>query len=372
MIVQTAQEYTAYTTYDREQRYSNHRARESIHLILRDDRAISIENIGKLLNQNQIERIRDGKYLLILDFSLESCFHFVDTIYTHIIGHLNIPEENVLFVCSSPDFKDYVLSKSKSLNKKPISTEFYCFFERLSKTFANQFNIVGNSPLVNNHDKLYINLNRYVRQHRVALISLLYNNNLLADGYNSFVIDPSTDLYHRKRSWNETLTESNNLFSNLNLMNAIELENKFPLLLDTNNFDQNLAYTDQTDIKKYVDKTLLSLVTETNFMTGTPLFLTEKTFKPIGMKHPFILVSRTGTLKFLKTLGYRTFSEVIDESYDNEINDEKRLLLIIKELNRLKSMSLEEITNFKQKALPIVEHNYNVLMNKKEYLVNLI
>lgn len=372
MIVQTAQEFTAYTTYDRDHNKSKHRQKESVHVMLRDDRAISVENIGKLLSTDQLEKIRNEQLFLILDFSLESSFHFVDSIYTHIIGNLNIPEKNVLFVSSSHDFKDYVISKALHLNKQPISTEFYSFFEKLSKGFVKQFNVESQSPLLNPHKKLYINLNRLGRQHRIALLALLYKNNLLDDGYNSFVLEIETDLYKVKRSWKECLTQSSYLFPKLNLLDAIPLESQLPLMLDTNDFAKNLAYTDQQPVKKYIDQSLLSLVTETNFIKGSPLFLTEKIFKPIGMKHPFIVASKPHTLKFLKTLGYKTFDTLIDESYDNETDDGQRLLKIVGELSRLKSLSVEEIENFKLNALPIVEHNFNVLMNKKDYLTNLI
>ena len=372
MIVHTANEFTAYTTYDRQQVYSKHRARESIHLILRDDRAISIENIGKLLTNEQIQNIKTGKFLLILDFSLESCFHFVDSIYYNIVIGLCIPEENILFVCSSHDYKDYVYSKAKHFIKKPINTEFYCFFESVSKKFVGQYKLNDSNPLNHEHDRLYINLNRFIRPHRTALMSLIYTNGLLDKGYTSFTIQPSTDLHHLSRTWEDNLQKTHSLFPNLNLLNAINLKNKLPLILDTTDFNQNLAYTDQNDIKKYVDKTLLSLVTETNYLSGTPLFLTEKTFKPIGLKHPFIIAGRQGILKFLHTLGYQTFSEIINEDYDQEKNDEKRLLLIIQELKRLSNLSEQELSDFKNKATFIVEHNYNNLMTKKKYLENLI
>lgn len=373
MIVQTANEPTALSSYSTDFfRHSKHRGRDAFHLILRDDRAIDIEKIHNLLPVNVVPKIQTGQLLLIIDFSLESSFHFVDTIYQHIIINLNIPEENILFVCSSYDFKDYVYSVAKRVNRKPINCEYYAIFERLSKNFAKEFKIDGDSPLHHSHEKLYINLNRCIRMHRVALLSLLYSNNLIDDGYNSFILERYGDHNHINRSWQDWLKLSNSLLKNHNIDSFLELDKRFPMLLDTDGFHFNLAYTDQNPIKKFVDKSLLSLVTETNFIAGKPLFLTEKTFKPIGMKHPFILVSCKGTLKFLRSLGYKTFDGIIDETYDNESDDCKRLELVINELNRIKQLSPSEIDVFKSNALPIVEHNYNVLMNKKTYLQELI
>ena len=46
------------------------------------------------------------------------------------------------------------------------------------------------------------------------------------------------------------------------------------------------------------------------------LFVSEKTFKPILMNHPFIVHGSPGTLTYLHGLGFETFDHVIDESYD--------------------------------------------------------
>jgi len=44
--------------------------------------------------------------------------------------------------------------------------------------------------------------------------------------------------------------------------------------------------------------------------------LTEKILRPIACGKPFILVSTPGSLEYLKSYGFETFSSLIDESYD--------------------------------------------------------
>ena len=61
--------------------------------------------------------------------------------------------------------------------------------------------------------------------------------------------------------------------------------------------------------------TYFSIVTETLFYEFGN-YLSEKTWKPIAHLHPFIFVGRPGMLKFLHSLGFKTFSEYWDESYD--------------------------------------------------------
>jgi hypothetical protein len=46
-------------------------------------------------------------------------------------------------------------------------------------------------------------------------------------------------------------------------------------------------------------------------------FITEKTFKPIALQHPFMVFGHSGTLTRLHELGFETFPEIFDESYDH-------------------------------------------------------
>lgn len=73
----------------------------------------------------------------------------------------------------------------------------------------------------------------------------------------------------------------------------------------------------------YVD-TYFSLVTETVFDYPYS-FRTEKTWKPIGMGHPFIIAANRGYYQDLQNLGFRTFGHIIDESFDLIDNNQDRL-----------------------------------------------
>ena len=54
--------------------------------------------------------------------------------------------------------------------------------------------------------------------------------------------------------------------------------------------------------------------------TDDPLFISEKSFKPLAHKHPFLIYGSLGTLQYLRDLGFETFDHVIDESYDRVPN----------------------------------------------------
>jgi hypothetical protein len=89
----------------------------------------------------------------------------------------------------------------------------------------------------------------------------------------------------------------------------------------------------------------------------------EKIYKPIVVKHPFIIVSTPNFLKELRNLGFKTFAPYIDESYDTEHNDKKRLDMIVDEVYRLSRFADEQWIEWQINVKDIVEYNYNVYKN---------
>jgi hypothetical protein len=105
------------------------------------------------------------------------------------------------------------------------------------------------------------------------------------------------------------------------------------------------------------DQSLLHVVTETVYH-GKKLHLTEKTFKPIVMQQPFVLVSCQGSLEYLRSYGFKTFGNFWNEDYDDK-DDDARISCIGKLLADLESLSVKEKTQLQQHLAPIVEHNFN-------------
>ncbi len=71
---------------------------------------------------------------------------------------------------------------------------------------------------------------------------------------------------------------------------------------------------------QWYDRTHFSIVLETQagqWKGNENVFLTEKTYKPISMEHPFIIMGAKGSLKMLQDQGFKTFPELWDESYDD-------------------------------------------------------
>jgi hypothetical protein len=104
-------------------------------------------------------------------------------------------------------------------------------------------------------------------------------------------------------------------------------------------------------------ESLLYLVTET-VATGRRHHITEKTFKPIAMGMPFVIVGTKHSLKYLRSYGFRTFEGIWDESYDQAEDDVriKRIASLLRSLDELPPAAKQDL--FEQ-AQEVIEHNWN-------------
>jgi hypothetical protein len=98
------------------------------------------------------------------------------------------------------------------------------------------------------------------------------------------------------------------------------LENHFPVS------SAHSHYSADFDINDY-NATDIEVVLETLF-DDDRLHLTEKSLRPITVGQPFILAGTAGSLEYLRSYGFKTFSSVWDESYDLVEDPAERLIQI--------------------------------------------
>jgi hypothetical protein len=102
------------------------------------------------------------------------------------------------------------------------------------------------------------------------------------------------------------------------------------------------------------------IVNETRFFQPFGNF-SEKTFRAIEARRPFILVAPPHTLGYLKTFGFKTFDKWWNEEYDHEENHQERLIKIFKIIDQIQNTSFEELKIMYLEMQEILEHNYAVL-----------
>jgi hypothetical protein len=113
--------------------------------------------------------------------------------------------------------------------------------------------------------------------------------------------------------------------------------------------------------QKLSQDTVFEIVSETD--TGKNLFLTEKTFKAILNKSPFIMLGNRFILKYLRHLGFKTFHPIINEEYDTLSNTYKRFSVALYEAEKLCNLSLDDCEDKLSTLNDICEFNYNHFLN---------
>jgi len=87
--------------------------------------------------------------------------------------------------------------------------------------------------------------------------------------------------------------------------------------------------------------TLFDVVLET-LADDKRIHLTEKILRPIACGQPFLLVGTANSLAYLKRYGFKTYSDFIDESYDEEPDIVKRMSMVIDTMANIRSRNNDE------------------------------
>lgn len=218
-------------------------------------------------------------------------------------------------------------------------------------------------------DKKFLSFNRVHRGHRMYLLARMFENGLFDQAYYSF-----------EGAWPHWLSELH-AFSYYPVITEqiTKHKDKFPIRLNLTETRNNPVDLELDDVP-YHDNSYFSLITETNFykkdspgahisMTTSEdaIFITEKTYKAMMLKHPFIIAGFNNSLKTLQELGFKTFHPYIDESYDSIENDDQRLEAIVKEVERLCAFTDSQWLEWQTNVKDIVEHNFNVLLNRQTF-----
>lgn len=319
--------------------------------------------IKKNINQNTnfiFENIREGHSI--------SSFEIIH----EIINYLNLNAGSCYYISGALQAKEIyeIYCKNHNISNKIniISVNYWEYFSQ--QTFNKLQNEFSSDLTIKNKEKNFLCFNRISRIHRTGLLALLYEKNLVENSYVSY--------YHNK-FWINTpenflrqlkIYLRHDIYEKVKNFVLSKTEN-FPLIL--NNSSGSNTNTVMMSDKVYYDNSYFSVVTETFFYSfedqkfndNLSVFFSEKIFKPIMCKHPFLLVSRPNSLYFLKKMGYKTFHPWIDERYDIIEDDNERLIFIANEIERLCKQTPEQWLIFLQNLNNIVEHNYSVIMKKQ-------
>jgi hypothetical protein len=208
---------------------------------------------------------------------------------------------------------------------------------------------------INNKSKHFLcYLRNCGRPHRNAIASYFQHNNLWNNNNLSFL----------KNSFRGEIPKD--ILSKQYWSSSVELNNLPKIEIDTQNLEDIQGFdTSFSSNWKHYQETFLSIVSETIFTSESENnFFSEKICKPLINLHPFILISTPLSLtKLREEYGFKTFDPFINEDYDREENDLKRMQMIFDELDKFKNKSDEELKDWWKEILPILEHNQKTFIN---------
>jgi hypothetical protein len=143
-----------------------------------------------------------------------------------------------------------------------------------------------------------------------------------------------------------------------------ELVRQLPILLS--NSDRYTAFDgyDYSDpLTQFYKDILIDIVVESH-VSGKTFYITEKTIRPIRLKKPFIMFASRDYLDYLHQMGFKTFNNFWDETYDG-YEGRDRLIKILKLIDELSRKSRQELIAMYNNMTEILDYNYNLLLNKK-------
>jgi hypothetical protein len=303
------------------------------------------------------EKVKEGKDILLLCNISESLRETTINKIHRTLNRLNINPSRVFMTTGSLN--------GIELYEKHCNDHGYN--ERINILPANSFlkvsrelqQINGDEYIPKVRAKKFLCFNRVERKHRIILTAKLLLENLLNNSFYSFYGN------NYDNSWLTRLEEIPEQYHDILKTNT----DLFPMHLTGNKSSRNNPIDMVEEDRILYEESYYSITTETTFFKGNEtlargtipsIFFTEKTYKPMVMKHPFILVTMPKSLQWLKNMGFKTFSPFINESYDDEQDDDTRLQMIVDEVKRLDTLTDQQWIDWQIGVKDIVEHNFKV------------
>jgi hypothetical protein len=249
-------------------------------------------------------------------------------------------------------YEDYC---SRNHKLPEMKMEYFPVF-RIDKSNVNQ--AITNS-LIEKYKtgpriKTFLCFNRRYNDHRLMLFLAMVQQGIIDQCYYSMdKVQPEAS-----RTFIENCKSLLTRFPNMGLdsTDALAADKLLPLVLDNPNFSRYPMEHSVDPVKHLYDNSLINIITETFFFNKV-IHITEKTYKPIAFMQPFILLGAAGSLQHIKDMGFKTFGEFWDESYDREKDDKLRFRMIVDIIKSISEWPEHVKIDFTYAVKDIVDYN---------------
>jgi len=216
-------------------------------------------------------------------------------------------------------------------------------FKFQQKTFDDKFKHFG----------LFIGRSNWLR---LWLAGYLYNNYKNQTAM-TFHYDPAKD-FHRDHLGLDDLTKFKPEL--LPKISPIKLINKCPII-DQEVSSYPIITPAHFNISKVYHTFFLEIVCET-YSKGTSFYPTEKLWRPIINRTPFIVQGPRNYVENIHRLGFKTFSNWFDESHSQDVYHYQPGA-ICSTIDRISMLSINELEGMYIDMKDTLDHNYQNLMS---------
>ena len=324
-------------------------------------------NIISTLTDDIVYRVNnESNYYLLIDWITDSDVKRFISDLEKVIDLRGIKKDKVMVL----------INRNLSLPQteiKFINTDFLMY--KVGLHFNQQSKIKrfykDLSFLTDKRERKILSLNRRLNNcwHRVLLLALSSKHNLFENNYITYNLDPEFDSEVPPLDELINLTAqpkgSYNLISQKELYTEMDtlVKNKKNVYESFSHESPGYIFTIQDETVDIYKSSYISLVTET-FFYEDDYIITEKVYKPIIHYHPFIVLGSPYTLKHMRSIGFKTFGDFWDESYDEEENNDKRFEKVFNLLIKFDKMPIEELHKLYIDMIPILKYNYDLIVER--------
>jgi hypothetical protein len=273
---------------------------------------------------------------------------------------------NQFYYITNNSLSDF-LSQKYGINTKKIN--FIDYSSTFALTEVKDVNFVENKT-----GKFFMSRNKTAKPHRLNLLFHLMINNLLQDiNYSKLFTYPADDVmpYYLSFGGGE-ISEKVDLIKSFNTTIKEDDYENGKGYYDYNNYgfrgfhQEGQSTLHYPELKESYENSYVNIISESayesqNFYPGV-IHTTEKSFRPFFYYQiPLILATPNHIKQLKKKYDFDFFDDVIDHSYDSELNDKKRFLMFIDEIKRINN-NKEQIKEFYKKNRERFESNRKKLL----------
>jgi hypothetical protein len=330
----------------------------------RHDLSIRLEKFDTFINEEHWNHIRNTPTVKILINFSDDYFNILDIErISKIILEKNINPSQVYMLVMDQNFKSFALELFEKLGVVGVNVYHYnVLLKKLDISYTNN----------NSTNYKFSSLSRNYHPWRLSLYLYFLENDLLDNFTYSFhnflpyaeqkdisideIKEDATKLGY------ESTTKLNDWIEGL----PYDLGNRNSKWINgindaISNSDFHLLIESHLDPYLFINFQSQSARDKYGIEEFSPAFPTEKTWRVILCKRPFIAASTPYFLKELKQLGFKTFSPFIDESYDNIEDNDNRVSTLLNEIKRIINLPEDERNYIITQCKDICEYNYQLL-----------